>query len=244
MNNNKKHIIKLRKIKTKKKISENTENEKLKNLTDKKNSEENIIKSTNEKYCGKISHLFEEHKFDKEVYEKYNNCSVKEILIKNDNNITDTNTKGLDSISPSKSTTSSTKSYGSKITYLTHSKFNNYKKSKYFNNDEYSLEMSDLNCRPAICGCVENMADYDAVFVGFPIWWGREPSAVDTFLTAYDFSGKKIIPFCTSGGSDIGKTAERIRSLVGDKACVDAGRRLGSKISESDLKIWTEGLQL
>ena len=107
-----------------------------------------------------------------------------------------------------------------------------------------TMEMSDLNCRPAICGCVENMADYDAVFVGFPIWWGREPSAVDTFLTAYDFSGKKIIPFCTSGGSDIGKTAERIRSLVGDKACVDAGRRLGSEISESDLKIWTEGLQL
>ena len=140
MNNNKKHIIKLRKIKTKKKISENTENEKLKNLTDKNNSEENIIKSTNEKYCGKISHLFEEHKFDKEVYEKYNNCSVKEILIKNDNNITDTNTKGLDSISPSKSTTSSTKSYGSKITYLTHSKFNNYKKSKYFNNDEYYIK--------------------------------------------------------------------------------------------------------
>ena len=107
-----------------------------------------------------------------------------------------------------------------------------------------TLEMSDLNCRPAICGCVENMADYDAVFVGFPIWWGREPSAVDTFLTAYDFSGKKIIPFCTSGGSDIDKTAERIRSLVGDKACVDAGRRLGSEISESDLKRWTEDLQL
>ena len=61
-------------------------------------------------------------------------------MIKNDNNITDTNTKGLDSISPSKSTTSSTKSYGSKITYLTHSKFNNYKKSKYFNNDEYYIK--------------------------------------------------------------------------------------------------------
>jgi flavodoxin len=107
-----------------------------------------------------------------------------------------------------------------------------------------TLEMSDLNCRPAIAGCVENMADYDVIFVGFPIWWGREPSAVDTFLTAYDFGGKKIVPFCTSGGSDIGRTAERIQSLVGDRACVDAGRRLGGKISESDLKIWTEGLKL
>ena len=107
-----------------------------------------------------------------------------------------------------------------------------------------TVEMKDLNCRPAICGCVENMAQYDVVFVGFPIWWGREPSAVDTFLTAYDFSGKKIIPFCTSGGSDIGKTAERIQSLVGENACVDAGKRLGGEISESDLKIWTEGLKL
>ncbi len=107
-----------------------------------------------------------------------------------------------------------------------------------------TLEMSDPNCRPALAGCVDNMADYDVVFVGFPIWWGREPSAVDTFLTAYDFGGKKIVPFCTSGGSDIGRTAERIQSLVGESACVDAGKRLGGEISEADLKIWTEGLKL
>lgn len=107
-----------------------------------------------------------------------------------------------------------------------------------------TLEMSDPDCRPATAGCVENMAQYDAVFVGFPIWWGREPSIVDTFLTAYDFSGKKIVPFCTSGGSDIGKTCERIQSLVGENACVDTGRRMGGDISEEDLKIWTEGLKL
>ncbi|MBQ9195677.1 MAG: flavodoxin [Clostridia bacterium] len=107
-----------------------------------------------------------------------------------------------------------------------------------------TVEMKDLNCRPAVSGCVENMGEYGVVFVGFPIWWGREPSAVDTFLTAYDFSGKKIVPFCTSGGSDIGKTAERIQSLVGENACVDAGKRLGGEVSEEDLKIWTEGLQL
>ena len=107
-----------------------------------------------------------------------------------------------------------------------------------------TLEMSDLNCRPATLGLVENMAQYDVVFVGFPIWWGREPSVVDTFLTSYDFSGKRIVPFCTSGGSDIGKTAERIQSLVGENACVDTGKRLGGEISESDLKIWMEGLEL
>ncbi len=107
-----------------------------------------------------------------------------------------------------------------------------------------SLEMSDPNCRPALAGCVENMAQYDVVFVGFPIWWGREPSVVDTFLTAYDFSGKKIIPFCTSGGSGIGNTAERIRSLVSESAYVDHGRRLGGEVSEADLKTWAEGLKL
>ena len=67
---------------------------------------------------------------------------------------------------------------------------------------------------------------------------------VDTFLTSYDFSGKRIVPFCTSGGSDIGKTAERIRSLVGESASVDTGQRLGGEIQEADLKLWTEGLKL
>ncbi len=105
-------------------------------------------------------------------------------------------------------------------------------------------EMSDPNCRPATVGHVEDMAQYDVVFVGFPIWWGREPSVVDTFLTSYDFGGKRIVPFCTSGGSGIGKTAERIQGLVGDKARVDAGKRLGGEIQEADLKLWTEGLKL
>ena len=107
-----------------------------------------------------------------------------------------------------------------------------------------SLEMSDPNCRPALAGCVENMAQYDVVFVGFPIWWGREPSVVATFLDAYDFAGKRIIPFCTSGGSPMGGTAARIRSLVGPSAYVDRGRRLGGEVSEADLKTWTEGLKL
>ncbi len=107
-----------------------------------------------------------------------------------------------------------------------------------------TLEMSDLNCRPAIEGCVENMVQYDVVFVGFPIWWGREPSVVDTFLTAYDFGGKRIIPFCTSGGSDIGRTCDRIKALVGEATCVDTGKRLGGALSQADLKIWTGGLDL
>ena len=107
-----------------------------------------------------------------------------------------------------------------------------------------TLEMSDLNCRPAVTGCVDNMAQYDVVFVGFPIWWGREPSVVDTFLTGYSFAGKTIVPFCTSGGSGMGKTADRIRSLVGDGVTVDEGKRLGGELSPKDLRLWTEGLAL
>lgn len=107
-----------------------------------------------------------------------------------------------------------------------------------------TLEMKDLNCRPAVTGQVENMAQYDVVFVGFPIWWGREPSVVDTFLDAYDFTGKKIIPFCTSGGSGIGETAKRIQEIVGESVTVKEGKRLGGTVSEEDLATWTAGLGL
>ncbi|MCH5349037.1 MAG: NAD(P)H-dependent oxidoreductase [Oscillospiraceae bacterium] len=106
-----------------------------------------------------------------------------------------------------------------------------------------TLEMKDPNCRPAITGQVENMAQYDVVFVGFPIWWGREPSVVDTFLDAYDLSGKKIVPFCTSGGSDIGETAKRIKEITGS-AQVDTGKRMGGEIFEDDLATWTAGLEI
>lgn len=105
-----------------------------------------------------------------------------------------------------------------------------------------TLEMADPACRPVITGTVANMEQYDAVFVGFPIWWGREPSVVDTFLDSYRFDGKTIVPFCTSGGSGLGKTSERIQSLVGSGATVKGGKRLGGQVSEADLKIWTEGL--
>ena len=107
-----------------------------------------------------------------------------------------------------------------------------------------TVEMKDPDCRPPVAEKVADMAQYGVVFVGFPIWWGREPSVVDTFLTGYSFAGKTIIPFCTSGGSGRGKTADRIRSLVGDGAKIEEGRRLGGEISEADLKLWTEGLGL
>ena len=107
-----------------------------------------------------------------------------------------------------------------------------------------NVEMADKACRPAFDGKVDDMSQYETVFVGFPIWWGREPSIIDTFLDAYDFSGKKIIPFCTSGGSDVSGAAENIRQVVGSGAAVDDGKRVGGQISEEELKVWTAGMGL
>lgn len=103
-----------------------------------------------------------------------------------------------------------------------------------------NVEMADESCRPVMVGCVENMADYDTVFVGFPIWWGREPSIVDTFLDAHDFTGKKIIPFCTSGTTGVEKAAAHIKGIVGDQVCVDGGKRLGADGTEEEVALWTK----
>ena len=105
-----------------------------------------------------------------------------------------------------------------------------------------SVEMGDPACRPAISTSVADMDQYQIVFIGFPIWWSREPSIVDTFLDSYSFTGKKIVPFCTSGGGDIAQAAQHIREVVGEGVTVDNGKRLGGEISEEDLKIWTSGL--
>ena len=67
-----------------------------------------------------------------------------------------------------------------------------------------SLEMRDTACRPALAAAVENVEQYDTVFVGFPIWWGQAPRLIETFIEAHDLSGKTILPFCTSGGSGYG----------------------------------------
>ncbi len=103
-----------------------------------------------------------------------------------------------------------------------------------------NVEMADESCRPAIIRDCDSIADYDTVFIGFPIWWGREPSIVDTFLDAFDFTGKKIIPFCTSGGSDVKKASDHIKGITGEGTCVDAGKRLGPDATEEEIRTWKE----
>ena len=102
-----------------------------------------------------------------------------------------------------------------------------------------SVEMKDRNCRPAIASKLDNMNEYDVIFVGFPIWWYREPSIIDTFMESYDFTGKTIIPFATSGGSPIGNSGEIMQSLAPD-AKVFAGKCFPSNTPEEALKDWAE----
>ena len=103
-----------------------------------------------------------------------------------------------------------------------------------------SVEMNDRSSRPAIGNKVENMEQYSTVFVGFPIWWYREPSIIDTFMEAYSFDGKTVIPFATSGGSGMGDSSKNLQELA-KGAKVVQGKRFGSGESADELKSWAQG---
>lgn len=100
-----------------------------------------------------------------------------------------------------------------------------------------SVEMNDRSCRPAIRSAAENMEQYDVVFVGFPVWWYREPSIIDTFMESYDFGGKTVVPFATSGGSSIGDSGKNMQALA-PKATVVKGSRLAAGASGKALADW------
>nr|WP_314466342.1 flavodoxin [uncultured Clostridium sp.] len=99
--------------------------------------------------------------------------------------------------------------------------------------------------RPALTTHVENMDDYDVVFLGYPIWWYIEPMAIRTFLEDYDFSGKTIIPFCTSLGVDVNESVENIKKLCPDATVLD-GLRLstGQEDVSEDISEWLSKLDL
>lgn len=100
-----------------------------------------------------------------------------------------------------------------------------------------TIEMNDPASRPAIGSRVADMGQYDVVFVGFPIWWYREPSIIDTFMEAYDFTGKTVVPFATSGGSGIGPSGKNMQKLA-PGAKVDDGARFAARASEKELADW------
>ncbi len=106
-----------------------------------------------------------------------------------------------------------------------------------------TVEMQDPNCRPALADTAAPVAGADVIFLGFPIWWYREPGIIDSFLDAYDFSGKTIVPFFTSGGSGLGEGQERIAALA-KGAKVLEGKRFSARASEQELRSWIAGLGL
>ncbi|WP_417135316.1 flavodoxin [Rubneribacter badeniensis] len=107
-----------------------------------------------------------------------------------------------------------------------------------------SVEMNDPASRPAIASKVADMERYDTVFVGFPIWWYVAPTIINTFLEAYDFSGKTVIPFATSGGSGMGKTDDVLRKCCAPDTRWKPGRCFHGGADAAALRAWVEGLGL
>lgn len=110
-------------------------------------------------------------------------------------------------------------------------------------NSRSSMEMNDPAARPAISGAVEEMEQYDIVFIGYPIWWGDAPRIVSTFVESYDFSGKTIVPFCTSGSSGIGSSVANLAKST-DGAQWLAGQRFDGDSSREEIEQWVSGLGL
>ncbi len=106
-----------------------------------------------------------------------------------------------------------------------------------------TVEMQDPNCRPALADAAAPVAEADVIFLGFPIWWYREPSIIDSFLDAYDFNGKTLVPFFTSGGSQLGEGQDRIEKLA-KGARVLTGKRFSARASEKELTDWIASLRL
>ena len=106
-----------------------------------------------------------------------------------------------------------------------------------------SQEMNDPDSRPVISGSVENMEQYDVIFLGYPIWWGEAPRIINTFLESYDLSGKTIAPFCTSASSPLGSSATKLQDLTGSATWLE-GQRFSGGASVSDVQSWVDSLNL
>ena len=113
----------------------------------------------------------------------------------------------------------------------------------YYTNGRADREQNDASARPAISGSVDNMADYDIMFIGYPIWHGQAPKIIYTFLESYDFADKTIVPFCTSNSSGIGSSDTNLHSLISGANWL-AGRRFASGTSRSTVEDWISSLEL
>ena len=111
------------------------------------------------------------------------------------------------------------------------------------NSSRVNAEHNDPDFRPAIAGELPDLSNYDTVFVGYPIWWGEAPNIVKTFVENVDFSGKTMIPFCTSSSSGLGSSGKNIAALTNSANCLE-GQRFSSRADEQDVKDWISSLNL
>ena len=111
----------------------------------------------------------------------------------------------------------------------------------YYTDGRCDREQADPNARPAIANTVDNLAQYDRILLGYPIWHGQAPRILSTFLEQYDLTGKTIAPFCTSASSGIGSSAVNLHALAPQASWLD-GRRFGANPSDDDLQSWLRGL--
>ena len=107
-----------------------------------------------------------------------------------------------------------------------------------------TIEMNDKAFRPAIIDADAGIQEYDEIFIGFPIWWYVAPTIINTFLERYDFSGKKIVLFATSGGSGFGKTVEELKISVSNTTTIIEGGLLNGKQTYKSIAAWVDGLKL
>jgi flavodoxin len=107
-----------------------------------------------------------------------------------------------------------------------------------------TIEMKDKKSRPAIEGKVNCMEQYDTVFVGFPIWWYAAPTIINTFLESYDFSGKTVIPFATSGSSGMGDTDKRLHPSCSKETKWRMSKRFPADAKVGSLQKWVEELEI
>jgi flavodoxin len=106
-----------------------------------------------------------------------------------------------------------------------------------------TTEQNDSSSRPQIQGTISNLNDYSYIFIGFPIWWYEEPRIIDTFMESYDFTGKTVITFCTSGGSSIGKADSNMKALSKGYGTWVTGDKLDGGASADTIKTWVNGLE-
>ncbi len=109
-------------------------------------------------------------------------------------------------------------------------------------NSRTTKEQDDPSVRPEIGSEPVSLEGYSTIYIGYPIWWGQEPRIMDTFVESYNFDGITVIPFCTSGSSDIGSSGQHLADNAGSGNWLD-GQRFGAGTPESDIQAWIEGIQ-